>query len=184
MVLLEARATELWEMKRESKMQVSFLIESWSRQKYGCWKWVNEKRLCFIYKKKKKVSGSMKKKKRRTLSQTLNKHSDSENVLVPCGRWCGCDFPEWPKAVCRVPGWAGVNNQKTKNKKKTKIFIPPNIMRRQLAGAMSASAPGKGTAGGGGTWLQTRLPGSGEEVRSAVFHKAQTRLGQVTAEFV
>lgn len=62
-------------MKRESERHVSFLIESWSRQKYGRRKWVNEKRhVCAsIYKKSVQIH-----EKIRTLSQTLNKHSDSE----------------------------------------------------------------------------------------------------------
>lgn len=70
-----------------------------------------------------------------------------------------------------------MNNQKTDKKKNIYIFITPNITRRQLAGAMSASAPGKGTAGVGGTLPQTSLPGSGEVVRSALPDTAQTSSG-------
>lgn len=82
-------------------------------------------------------------KKIRTLSQTLNKHSDREISRCHVEGNVDVTLQSDEKLFVVYPSELGVNNQETdKKKKEKKIFITPNIVRRQFSGAMSASAPG------------------------------------------
>lgn len=121
-LLLEAEAAELWETRRESKMHVSFF--NWKLKQTKVWPSEmsqREKDTSVLHLQNKKCPDPWKKKYKNIVTN-MKQTFRQWNLWAPCRRWSGGDFPEWPKAVCCVPEWAGVNNQKTDKKKNIYIY--------------------------------------------------------------